>query len=298
MKIAYLILAHNTPNHMQKLISSLSSDSSTFFIHIDKKSNIKDFNKIVGNNITFTKSRISVFWGEFSQVEAILVLIRTAMSNAIKFDRFVLLSGADYPVKTFKYIEDLFENNTKTEYINLIAMPADNLNKPISRLNRYVLPYNSSKFSKVLRKVLVKIRVIRNERNYKKYLGDIKPYGGSTWWALTREACKQIICFIDKETKIVNFFKNTVCPDECIIHTIIGNSPLSSNVSRSPTYSDWSKGGASPLNISEAHLNFFKTNTSFPHSTAYGSGEMLFARKFQDNSDDLILKLNEQIHNV
>ena len=110
MKIAYLILAHNTPNHMQKLISSLSSDSSTFFIHIDKKSNIKDFNKIVGNNITFTKSRISVFWGEFSQVEAILVLIRTAMSNAIKFDRFVLLSGADYPVKTFKYIEDLFEN--------------------------------------------------------------------------------------------------------------------------------------------------------------------------------------------
>lgn len=166
-------------------------------------------------------------------------------------------------------------------------MPADDFNKPISRLNNYVFPSNASKFSKGLRKVLVKIGAKSQERNYKTYLGNFKPYGGSTWWHLL-EACTLIINFMDSETRVFDFFKNTACPDESIFHTIIGNSPVASNISRSLTYADWSKGGSSPLNISEAYLDFFKINTSFPSSSGFGGGEMLFARKFQDDSGDLI----------
>lgn len=280
---------------MQRLISTLASDSSTFFIHVDKKSNIENFSRLMSDNVVFTKLRVPVYWAEFSQVKAIVALIRTALAHPIKFDRFVLLSGADYPLRSLKYIEHFFEKNAEAEFINMIEMPAEAAGKPIKRLNTYVFPTDASILDKVLRKILVKIGAAPRVRDYKNFLGNNKPYGGSTWWALTREACETIVTFIDKQTRIVNFFKNTICPDESIFQTIIGNSHLSSKVSRNLTYADWSKGGASPLNISEAHLNFFRTTTLFPSSDVFGSGEMLFARKFQDNSEDIIMKLDKQI---
>lgn len=37
MKHAFLILAHTDPEQLKRLISSLNSDSSLFYIHWDKK---------------------------------------------------------------------------------------------------------------------------------------------------------------------------------------------------------------------------------------------------------------------
>ena len=251
---------------MRRLISALTSDSSAFFIHIDKKSNIEDFSGVESKNIIFTKKRVAVYWAEYSQVEAILELVQTALASSVQFDRFVLLSGADYPLRSSAYIEEFFRKNRDAEFLNFVAMPADKAGKPISRLNTFKFATDASAFSKLLRKVLIKVGATPRERNYKKYLANIQPYGGSTWWALSREACLQIISFIDSQSRVVRFYKNTICPDESIFQTIIGNSPLVTKVSRNLTYADWSKGGASPISISEDHLDFFKSIPSFPSS--------------------------------
>ena len=98
MKIAYLILAHGSPKHLARLVAALSSNSATFFIHVDRKSDILPFAAIQGQAIRFSDTRIPVYWGDFSQVEATLTLLRAALDCNAKFERFVLLSGADYPV--------------------------------------------------------------------------------------------------------------------------------------------------------------------------------------------------------
>jgi len=289
MKIAYLILAHNTPHHMKRLIKSLSSDSSSFFIHLDKKVHNKEFLGIEGNNVCFTQERVPVFWGDFSQVEAILVLLRTAFYDQRKFDRFVLLSGADFPLRSAANIEKFFLTNKNKEYINLVEMPSVAVGKPISRLTTYKLRPGDGKIINTAKKVLIKIGILPCKRDYRKFLLDLTPYGGSTWWALTREAVDYILRFIHEKPQVVHFFKNTVCPDEAFFQTILGNSDHKLRIVGNLTYTDWSAGGQSPANISEKHLVFFKSTSHF------GEREMLFARKFTDDSENLVSMLEDQV---
>ena len=295
MKIAYLILVHNTPKHLQRLITALSSGSSSFFIHLDKKSNIDDFLGIKGNNVHFTRKRVPVFWGDFSIVEATLILLRTALADRCNFDRFVLLSGADYPLRSASYIEQFFESNPNKEFINLVAMPSEVAGKPIARLTTYKLRPGDRTISKVIRKVLMRVGVLPRKRDYKTYLGDLAPYGGSAWWALSREACDFILTFVKNEIQVVDFFKNTICSDESFFQTILGNSHFRSRIVRNLTYADWSAGESSPAYITEKHLTFFQSTSSFTPDGVFGGGEMLFARKFSDESEDLVAKLENKI---
>lgn len=295
MKIAYLILVHNTPKHLQRLITALSSGSSSFFIHLDKKSNIDDFLGIKGNNVHFTRKRVPVFWGDFSIVEATLILLRTALADRCNFDRFVLLSGADYPLRSASYIEQFFESNPNKEFINLVAMPSEVAGKPIARLTTYKLRPGDRTISKVIRKVLMQVGVLPRKRDYKTYLGDLAPYGGSAWWALSREACDFILTFVKNEIQVVDFFKNTICSDESFFQTILGNSHFRSRIVRNLTYADWSAGESSPAYITEKHLTFFQSTSSFTPDGVFGGGEMLFARKFSDESEDLVAKLENKI---
>jgi hypothetical protein len=188
MKIAYLILAHNTPNHLRRLIKSLSSTSSSFFIHLDKKSNAKEFLGIGENDIYFTQERIPVFWGDFSQVDAILLLLKTALADQRNFGRFVLLSGADYPIRSTFYIEQFFQINEDKEYIDLVEMPCLREGKEISRLTTYTLRPGDGRIINIVKKILMMVGVIPCERDYNTYLRNLSPYAGATWWALTREA--------------------------------------------------------------------------------------------------------------
>lgn len=296
MKIAYLVLAHNTPNHLKRLIQSLSSGSSSFFIHLDKKSNYEDFLSIEAENVHFTKERIPVFWGDYSQVEAIVVLLKNAFENKIKFDRFVLLSGADYPLRQAAYIEAFFKENKGKEYISMVEMPSLSAGKPISRLTTYKLRPGDRHFINFVKKILMNLKIWPRKRDHTKYLINLTPYGGSTWWALTRNAVDYILSFITSRPRVVNFFKNTVCPDEVFFQTILGNSDFKNNIKRSVTYADWSQGGPNPATISEKHIEYFKTTLAFSADGVFGGGELLFARKFPDSSENLVSMLRQQIH--
>jgi len=123
MKIAYLILAHNTPRHLSRLVAALSSESSGFFIHLDRKSNEEDFRNIEGPGVHLAEERVAVYWGDFSQVEATLLILRAALADPRDFDRFVLLSGSDYPLRSASFIEQFFARNADKEFINLVTMP-------------------------------------------------------------------------------------------------------------------------------------------------------------------------------
>lgn len=67
MRIAYLIVAYNQSLHLAKLVNIINADWAHIFIHIDKKSNLQDFRRLIvqGNgNITFLEDsqRIKVYW--------------------------------------------------------------------------------------------------------------------------------------------------------------------------------------------------------------------------------------------
>jgi hypothetical protein len=301
MKIAYLIIAHNHAMHLQRLVTALSSSASACFIHLDRKSRWQDFSSLSSkyDNLYFSPKRVSVYWGDFSMLEATIILLRMALESEHRFDYFVLLSGADYPLQSATYIENFFERNKGAEYMELAPMPCHAIGKPLSRLTTYQpRPYNLYSYViKLARKVSVKSGIGEVERDYRPYLEGLTPYGGSMWWALSHEACAHIVNFLDREKRVVNFYKNTVVPDETLIQTIIGNSPYRAKIQRCLTYADWSPDGPHPALITKKHLAYFRSMRQITVSDdLFGSGELLFARKFSDESAEIVRELDQIIY--
>jgi hypothetical protein len=178
MKVAYLILAHNTPRHLSRLVAALTSESSGFFIHVDRKSNEDDFRSAEGPGVHFAEERVAVYWGDFSQVEATLVILRAALADPRDFDRFVLLSGSDYPLRSASYIEQFFARNADKEFINLVTMPSQEAGKPLSRLTTYRVRPGESTVSRIVRTALMKLRIQASRRDYTLFLRDLVPSAG------------------------------------------------------------------------------------------------------------------------
>jgi hypothetical protein len=78
MKIAYLILTHNTPKHLGRLVRALDPSNAFFFIHVDRKSDISRFRDGLSQpNVTFQDDRVAIHWGEFLQAQTIIKLMKT-----------------------------------------------------------------------------------------------------------------------------------------------------------------------------------------------------------------------------
>jgi hypothetical protein len=292
MIIAYLVVAHKNPQLLKKEIKVLSCEDCAFFIHIDQKSNIEEFAGISGENIHFAKKRMPVYWGGFSQVEALLLLLRQALERPREFDYFVHLHGSDYPLRDSGYIHAFLEENRGLEFISTVKMPNTPAGQPISKINRrWIQP------DKPVRRFIVRVsgKFGLSQRDYRKYLGTLEPYSGSAWWALTRDACQYILQFLESNSHVEAYFRTAPAPDEMLFHTILGNSRFGSRIRRSFLYEDWAAGGGHAGMISEHHVALFEMQDSVRLSDVWGSGEALFARKFSDERLDLIQLIDDMI---
>lgn len=297
MRIAYLILAHNTPRHLPRLIQALRSESSEFFVHLDRKSRSRRFRGAMAEPAQFIRERRRVHWAEFSIVEATLILIRAALEDPRGFDRFVLLSGADYPIWSAASIETFFKAHPEKEFIDIDSLRDDP--KRLRRTEKYCVPQRYPAPYRRWIHLLQRCGVLPKTRCHRDYLGDREPFHGSQWWAITRQACATILEFAEREHGAVRFFRNAACPDECFFHTILGNSPLRPRIYRSLTYADWGRGPKRhPARITSRHLRQFRSMLSRPigEPSRHAADEervWLFARKFPDKSGELIEELNK-----
>jgi hypothetical protein len=290
MRIAYLILAHDTPLHVSRLVGALESPNAAFFIHIDRKSDLQPFRRrLSAPNINFLDDRVAIYWGEFAIVEATIRLMKAALRDSPAPDYVCLLSGSDYPLKRALYIERFFSRNEGKEFISLVAMPCEAAGKPLERIQRYYLqtPANCSLVRKIVPRINRFIREqLRFRRNHIRFLGDMVPFAGSQWWALSADACRYVVRFVETEPKIVGFFRNVPIPDESFFHTILGNSRFRENARRHLTLSNWQ--GSHPALIQIKDIAPFAGGKPIIDGGIYGEGEVLFARKFGDDSDDVI----------
>jgi hypothetical protein len=283
ISIAYLILAHQHSDLLARMVNQLRSPAADMFVHIDAKTDIAPFLRAIGSDVRFTAKRVPVYWADYSQVAAILLLIEAALTATRKYDYLVLLSGVDYPLRSAPDIESFFLRNKGLEFINFVAMPSEAASKPLSRLTDYASrPGTVGRLIGRLRRVLVKLGLTPHARDYRSYLGDAAPYGGSTWWALTRESCEYVLKFAAANPRFMKFFENTSSPDEMVFQTILANSPFRPNMRSNLTFADWSKGGPNPATISERHVELFRANPVSRAEGVYGEGELLFCRKVVD----------------
>lgn len=228
MKIAYIVLTHKDPNLLLRLIKKLTQNKNNYiFIHVDKKIKQEDFSIIKENEqVQFIKNNIAVTWAGYSSIIATINSFKQSI-NYKEFDRFVILQGLDYPIKTNKYIEQFFIKNKDIEFIGARKDTGMKTEQHKYCLNWYLdkkdlfhtFLNNICKLLTVL-KINIKIKKDYIYINNKKY--DI--FRGGANIALTRNAVNYIIDFYDNNPKFNKYFQTVFASDESYFHTVLYNN--------------------------------------------------------------------------
>jgi hypothetical protein len=251
MRIAYLIMAHDQPDHLHRMVKALDCDGVGFYIHIDNKVKLSTFRPgmLEKENVHFLRARVDVQWMGFSQVEAILML----MQEASRFDYCVLLSGSDYPIKSNSLIRKFFETSDK-EFIMFHRLedrpswkdkieyfyPIDLV--PIYGHSRGI---EKSYWRRLFWGFFLKYRWLMPKRSY---MAGMIPYGGSEWWMLSYGCVAYVLRFVQENPRFASFYRYTHSADEMFFQSIILNSEWARRVQNFDAYMEWR---SVPSNIKE-----------------------------------------------
>lgn len=279
MRIAYLILAHQKPEQLARLVATLPR-SSPIFIHIDAKVAADVMEKmralLAERNVVFVK-RHRCWWGAYGIVAGTIELIRAALDGKQAFDYATLLSGADYPIKPHDHIEQYLEARPGAEHIECFRIDLPNKWNKIEgklkapdRTMRYHFWWESHK-----------IQLWWRSLPY-----GLLPYGGAQWWTLSSSALAYIDRYLADRPKVARFFQATYVPDEAIFHTILANSDeFASRITNDPLrLVDWDRPEPPfPAILSLDDMPFLKA--SHCH----------FARKFAAENVAVLTAIDEQL---
>lgn len=281
MRIAYIVLAHRLAQQLARLVRRLADGESAFFIHLDRSADRRngyDLQRAVVealaglSNVAFLR-RHRCYWGNFQIVEATLEGIGEIVRSGRQFDRVVLLSGQDYPIKPLSQIKAYFAHHREAEFIEAFLLTAPNrwtehagAYNAVARVKRWHLHYRSRTLT------------LPWER---RFLRGISPYGGSQWWALSMECIAHIWEYVQRERGFLAYFRHTFIPDELFFHTIVANSTFADRIcGHDLTFADWSQPAPPyPATLDAGYLPSLRAS------------QKLFARKFDSGRDPELLDL-------
>lgn len=117
-KHAYLIIAHRIDYTFYTLLRMIDDSRNDIFIHIDKKTSFTCsdiLSKVSRSTVFILDNRISVTWGDLSQITCELMLFEKA-TQIDRYKYYHLISGQDLPIKSQDYIHEFF-SSSNLEYI-------------------------------------------------------------------------------------------------------------------------------------------------------------------------------------
>lgn len=279
LRICYLILAHHKFDQALRLVERLAGPESSFVFHIDSAANsagVADFRERLERfeRVRYAQ-RVSSAWGAYHQALAVMRCVQAALELMQPCDRYVLLSGQDYPIKGRQHILEFFDNHPDTEFIE--AFPLDVMDagspgwSPYYRFRRYHFWIGDHHFT---------VPFVR------KGAPPIPIHHGSTWWALTRDAVAYIAQQFDTNVELRRYLRSGFLVDEVYVPSLLMASRFSAKISgNNVTFAQW-------------------TPTSGPHPKTLRVDDLeqllaspkLFARKFDASVDGKLMDELDALH--
>ena len=227
---AILLLAHERPRQLQKLLEELKHERVEVFVHLDAKTSHL-FPKLGVRTI----AEYDIVWGGHTMVEATLGLMAEA-SKTYKYHTYTLISGVDWPVKTISEIVSVLDSLPAS----LVDYWHDEDPSWHSRYRRYF--FNEWRSRKPLNALSRRLSAILPDRK-----PPVKVWFGSQWWTLQDVAVRTVLRFYEEYPEVRKWLRTIHIPDECAIQTALMNSdkmvPLERGHRR---YLDWSRKRAHP----------------------------------------------------
>jgi hypothetical protein len=274
MKIAHLILAHNKPQQLARLIEKLEDADSYIFIHLDKKIDMAPFEYLKEMpRVFFIANRVKIIWGAYNMVEATINSFKEIANAGIDFGFVNLLSGQDYPIKPIKAFINYLDEHPNGIFMSYLGFETE-WQEAMARINQYHFTNYNIKGKYIAQRIINKISPSRVFPN------SLIPVGRSQWFTIPLVCVQYILDYWSGNKELQKFIKLTWAPDEFIFQTILYNSIFRPNmVNHNLRFMIWEPEGKSPLLLTSS--NFEQVINS----------EKYFARKFDADIDENILNL-------
>lgn len=167
--------------------------------------------------------------GGYSAIEATIVLFKLALKDKT-FDRFVILQGLEYPIRSNSEIIDFFRKHVDTEFIKAQDISHSTDWHEYHKFRLYWRMDERSIFVKIIHKMNKEFQkkefIPYFKKNFVKSNDGTKMFihQGCAQFSVTRVVAEYIVKFHDNNFRFNQYFKTVFAPDESYFHTIIYNS--------------------------------------------------------------------------
>lgn len=289
MKLAALILAHRHPNLLGKLTARLTRAGINSYVHIDAKIDQAPFEYNCQNNqVVFLPRRLTIYWGGYSMIEALILLAQTALRDE-QVTHFLHISGDTYPIKSD---QNLFTQLTQNlDWIDVNEFKEGtvsykriaNLYLPDTRIGglRGIKSHEERYLSEEMVNNLADIHRAYQIKTTTKFPWRFAK--GANWWCLRRETLKKCLNLIQEQRAIITtWFRYSANPDESLFNTLMLNFFEKESRKPCPIFTIW--------NVMPAPYEF-KDLTDLDK---INKSSLPLARKFAEHSSALIEYLDQQ----
>lgn len=285
--IGFILLTHNKPDQIIRLMSTLNR---LFYFppivcHHDFSKSILPEDRLT-SNISLVTPYLETGWSKFSVVEATLSALRMMYQSSKTPDWFILLSGADYPIKPANHIINDLKSSLYDVHMHYEKIEYGCFERDWQRLcydrycgKKFMIPWINRKFK--LSKGQIVFRHPFFSKQFHPFSEAFPCFAGEHWFCANRKAANYLLDFHNDKSEIASYYQSldpyTVVPEESYYHSIFCNAQNLKVSQNHWRYIDWSGGGSHPKTLGIDDL--IKIKNSPAH----------FARKFDADKDKQVL---------
>ncbi len=224
MRQVILIHAHKDLDQLNALVGQLLDDEFLIYVNVDSKSAI-DVGRL-HPAARLVRRRNDIHWGDFSQVQATLNSMRQVVDEVPAFDKLMFISAQDFPLLPNRRLKTELAALAGRELLDCVQVGPQGW----SCAKRYQYFYRDAGGALAVLACRVANHAMRICGLTRAMVNGWQPWGGSSWWSLSRDCAKAIVTQVRDDPAIVRFFHRVYCPDELFFQTLVMNSPFRERV--------------------------------------------------------------------
>lgn len=228
MKHAYIIVTNSISEVFLTSIKMLDHPLNDIYVLFDKKARLLNKAKDLGSSLRYSRFFISeqiVNWGGYSQIEAVLHLLKQVTSESEKYEYIHFLQGADLPIKSQEDIHQFFGDHLGAEFVSI---EYDRKEMAMNKC-RYIHLFCHNRFFRKNKLVkALNFGFVALQRAFRINVNkDIEFYQGSALFSITQQFAEYLV---DQHKEIKRIFRFSLAADECFIQTMLLRSHFCGNV--------------------------------------------------------------------
>ena len=300
--IGFVLLSHREPAQLRRLVATLNRlyDSPPIACHHDMSQCALDPADFPAN-VRFVAPSIRTGWAKWSVVRAMLAALRLLYDHADP-DWFVLLSGADYPIRRADQVRDDLDRLQADALIDYrqigdtVESAAQRFGPRNPELDQFESDGNRRLKWSHYQGAELWFPIIRREPRgmragrFTLHLPFASPFGpftkaapcyyGDHWFTANRRVAHLLLNPSNQHQRVQRHLRTRAVPEEGYYQTVLCNEPGLRLVRDNHRYAQWNGGGAHPQLLTSGDLAGIRASNAH------------FARKF-DHGDPVLDRIDE-----